>query len=313
MSDITAEQRCPRCGNSNRADSFTCSFCGKRLRVERIENIPFFKRYESEEWIKPYPFYTKIFLLFVNPSKAFWDINHKRSKSPGFLIILFNALLYGCMGLAISSHFKIVSIQGSPVVDPMSVFLINVQLFIAFFVFGFCFYAVFFLILVWFFIKGANYAVGFSKRLETRFGKEEKKKEQKRKEELSPFSIYKGGTLLQKQASHKYKMLLCSFAPFLIINAIKILIILVAFPTVPIDASIMYFDVSIYDAMFNSPVWAVLDIIDALTIAIWVPILMTIAIRELANSSTFRVLISSIIIGVIVSIFFYFSRPTLFG
>ncbi|MCK4779242.1 MAG: hypothetical protein KAT57_03600, partial [Candidatus Lokiarchaeota archaeon] len=61
------------------------------------------------------------------------------------------------------------------------------------------------------------------------------------------------------------------------------------------------------------PTWAILDIIDAITIAAWVPILMTLAIRELSNSSTTRVLIPTIIIGVIVAILFYFLRPTLFG
>ena len=34
-----AIQRCPRCGNENRADSFACSFCGVRLKIEKIETI----------------------------------------------------------------------------------------------------------------------------------------------------------------------------------------------------------------------------------------------------------------------------------
>ena len=93
----------------------------------------------------------------------------------------------------------------------------------------------------------------------------------------------------------------------------KILIILIAFPTVDVDISSSDFDDSVFNAMFRSPVWAVLDVIDALTIAIWVPILMTLAIRELGNTSTTRVLISSLAIGITVSIFFYFLRPTLFG
>ena len=53
--------------------------------------------------------------------------------------------------------------------------------------------------------------------------------------------------------------------------------------------------------------------IDALTIAIWVPILMTLSIRELSNSSTTRVLIPTLIIGVLVAIVYYFLRPTLLG
>ncbi len=166
-----ALQRCPRCGNENSGDSYACSFCGKRLRVERIENIPFFRRYEAEEWIKPYPWYLQIFYLFYNPSKSFWNINHKRSKAPGFLILVLNSLLWGLFGLAIFSHYKIVTIQGSEV-SSMSLYLVayNLSVFIAFFIFGFMFQLVFFTILVWLFSKGANYAVGFSERMQKRFG-----------------------------------------------------------------------------------------------------------------------------------------------
>ena len=306
-----AIQRCPRCGNEVPGDSYQCAFCGKRLRVEAIENIYFFRRYEAEEWVKPYPFYKKIALLFVNPPKAFWDINHKRSKAPGFLIILFCALLYGVMGLAIGSHYQIISVGGAPITS-LSVYLIpyNLTFFLSFFFFGFLYYFIFFLILVWLFTKGANYAVGFSERLETRFG--EGKKEYL-EEDMSPFSIYKGGILMQKQESHKTKMLLCAFAPFLLINTIEILIILVGLPTTEINVDYSSFDLSILDPVMDSPVWGVLYFIDAMVIAIWVPILMSIAIRELANSSTVRVFISSLVIGVLVAIFYYFARPTLFG
>ena len=61
--------------------------------IERIEKIRFFRRYEAE-WTAPYRWYMKIFYLFVNAPKAFHDINHKRSKAPGWLILLFCSLLY---------------------------------------------------------------------------------------------------------------------------------------------------------------------------------------------------------------------------
>lgn len=310
MSD--AFQRCPRCGNENRLDSYVCAFCGKRLRIERIENIAFFKRIEDEAWTKPLPWYMKIAYLFVRPNYAMWDINHRRKDAPGFLILLFNAILYGLMGLAFFSHFQITSISGYPI-SPLSVWLFsyNLSIFLAFFAFGLVFHFIYFAILVWLFSKGANYAVDFSERLEARFGADAEDKYSQK--EISPFSIYKGGTLLQKQKSNKFKMMMCAFTPFLLINTIKILIILVAFPTVQVDASYESFNLEMYNNMFDSPTWAILDVIDALTIAIWVPILMTLAIRELSNSSTYRVLISSLIIGTIVAIFFYFMRPTLFG
>ena len=293
-------QRCPRCGNENPADSFVCSFCGNRLKLEFIESLFLFRRIE-EIWISPLPWYMKIYYLFRDPPRAFHDINHKRSAAPGYLILLLNSLLWGLMGLAFISHF---------IFQPISTgFIFALSFFIVFFIFGLIFNFIFYTILTWLFIKGANYSVGFSERLETRFGGEKEVKEKYKKSEMSPFSIYKGGTLLQKQEAHKYKMLFCAYAPLLLINAIKILIILVAFPTVKIQTE---GDVSL-TKIFQSPIWAVLDVMDALTIAIWVPILMTLAIRDLSNSSTLRVLISSLIIGGIVAVIVYFLRPTLFG
>ncbi len=304
---VAAFQRCPRCGNENTADSYACNFCGIRLKTERIETIRFFRRYEAE-WTSPYPWFMKIFYLFVNPSKAFFDINHKRSKAPGWLILLFCSLLYGLMGLAFFSHFNFI---GIPWHHPL-LSLYNLSFFAAFFIFGFCFQLIFYVILIWLFSKGANYAVGFTDKLEKRFGGIKEQKEKYKETDVSPFSIYKGGTMLQIEGSYKFKMLLCAFTPFLIINAIKVLIVLAGFPPVNVS-DLSTFNEAILDNLFNSNTWAVLDIIDALTIAVWVPILMTLAIRELSNSSTTRVLIPTIIIGVAVAIIFYFLRPTIIG
>ncbi|MEE9378475.1 MAG: hypothetical protein V3V33_10620 [Candidatus Lokiarchaeia archaeon] len=305
---VAAFQRCPRCGNENNAESFACNFCGFRLKIERIEKFKLFRRYEME-WTAPYPWYMKIFYLFVNAPKAFHDINHKRSKSPGLLILLFSSLLYGLMGLAFLSHFNFASYSTfSP-----ELIIFNLSFFIAFFVFGFIFHLVYFALLIWLFTKGANYAVGFSDRLEKRFGAQKEQKEKYRATDISPFSIYKGGTMLQLEGSYKFQMMLCAFTPFLLINGIKILIVLFGFPTVDVDDLSVSEILNDMAQMFNAPTWAVLDIIDALTIATWVPILMTLAIRELSNSSTTRVLIPTLIIGVIVAILFYFLRPTLFG
>lgn len=302
---VAAFQRCPRCGNENTADSFACNFCGIRLKIERIETIRFFRRYEAE-WTEPYPWYMKIFYLFVNAPKAFHDINHKRSKAPGWLILLFSSLLYGLMGLAFFSHFNFLFMP------PFSFahFLYSLSFFASFFIFGFCFQLIFFWFLIWISSKGANYAVGFTDKLERRFGGVKEEKEKYKETDVSPFSIYKGGTILQLEGAYKFRMMLCAFTPFLLINAIKILIVLFGFPNADV---IFPFDPAVFDLMLNSNTWLILDIIDALTIAIWIPILMTLAIRELSNSSTTRVLIPTIIIGVLVAILFYFLRPTIFG
>ncbi|TKJ19071.1 MAG: hypothetical protein CEE43_16525 [Promethearchaeota archaeon Loki_b32] len=303
---VAAFQRCPRCGNENSAESFACNFCGFRLKIERIETIRFFRRYEAD-WTAPSPWYMKIFYLFVNAPKAFYDINHKRSKAPGWVILLFSSLLYGLMGLAFFSHFNFTEYS----TFSFELFMFNLSFFIAFFVFGFCFQLIYFAILIYLFTKGANYAVGFTDRLEKRFGTLKEQKEKYKASDVSPFSIYKGGTMLQLEGAYRFKMMLCAFTPFLLINAIKILIVLFGFPTVDVTGDT--FNEAVFDQIFSAPTWATLDIIDAITIAAWVPILMTLAIRELSNSSTTRVLIPTIIIGVIVAILFYFLRPTLFG
>jgi hypothetical protein len=294
--------RCPRCGNDSHLDSFVCAFCGKRLRIERIENFSIFKRIE-EDFTSPARWYVTILWLFTKPNRAFWSINHKRKKAPGFIILLFIALLYGLMGLAFISHVNIASIP------PLTFgrFFIDLAAFIAFFAFGFLFYLIFASILIWVFSKGANIAVDFSERLESRFGDKGDETEKYSESEMSVFSIYKGGTVHQQQAS-KFIMMLTAFAPYLLIIAIEALIILIAFPTIYIP-DIVSFE-SLNAPLFTTPVWTVLHLIEALTIAIWVPILISLSIRELSNSSTFRVLISSLIIGIIVAVLFYFLRPT---
>jgi len=303
MSTVGAN-RCPRCGNDNRNDSYVCAFCGKRLRVERIENFSIFKRIE-EDFTAPARWYVIILWLFTKPNRAFWSINHKRKKAPAYKIMLFNALLYGLIGLAFFSHINILTIP------PLSVnrFYINLAAYLAFFAFGFMFYLIFGLILIWIFSRGANVAVDFSERLEVRFGKEGEEKDKYSEAEMSPFSIYKGGTLHQQQAK-KYKMLLCAFAPYLLINTVKILIILIGIPNLTLLAMEIPDAIFLSAPYYASPVWTVLDLIDALTIGIWIPILISLAIRELSNSSTFRVLISSLAIGIIVAVIFYFLRPT---
>ncbi len=310
--------RCPRCGNTPPKDSYVCSFCGKRLRIEKIENFLFFKRYEAE-WSNPESFLTKFYLLIINPAKAFWDINHKRDSAPGFFIILFNSLIYGLFGLSLFSHFQIIDINGNPVnpYDVTILFGYFISVYMAFFAFGFIYYFLLLVVLSYFFIKGANYSIGFTERLEDRFGKKKDKDEKEKgklAEEASVFSIYKSGTLLQKQEANKYNMLFCAFTPLIITGLIKVLIILISLPTheisLPFDFSL---NSTIFDTIFQSPTWMALDIIDAIVLIIWIPMNMTIAIRELANSSTYRVYLSSVSIGIITAIIFFLLKPTILG
>jgi ribosomal protein L37E len=295
-------QRCPRCGNENRKDSYQCSFCGFRLREEKIEEFYLFKRIERE-FNAPFPWYIKIYYLLTNPALAFWDINHKRDKSPGFLIYVFSSILYGLIGAAFFSHYQISAIQDITEIGFTVQFFYGLSFFAAFLLFGFIYQLILFAFLIWIFGRGANLAVDFSERLESRFGELEEDTPKYRKAEMSPFSVYRGG-VLQQQASHKFKMLLAAFTPFLIINTIKIFVVLFGLPNIqlliPGDSPS-----TLFDEIFNHPVWLVLDILDFITVAIWVPILITVAIRELSNSSTYRVLISSLSVGIIIGFFLF--------
>ncbi len=301
-----ALQRCPRCGNENSGDSYACSFCGKRLRIERIEKIPFFKRIE-EDWYNPYPWYFKILYLIINPSRAFWDINHLRKKSPGLLIVLFSSLLYGLIGLILFSRFNFNS------VDIIFTSAYSLGFFIVFFLFGFIYQVLLFYFLIWIYTKGANYSVGFTQKLEKRFGIGKQKTETIEQTKLSPFSIYKGGTLLQKQEAFKSKMMLCAFTPLMVSNLIKLIIVAsIFFPKDPISLGSTDLD-AFFIKLMKEPLWSILDGLDAIILVAWVPILITISIRELSNSSTYRVLITSYLISIVVSIFIFFLRPSLFG
>ena len=303
MSTIsTAMQRCPRCGNENRGTNFACTFCGKRLRIESVEKLFIFRRIE-EEWAAPYSFFRKIYYLFVNSPRAFWDINHARKKSPGTKIFFLITLIYGFMGFALFSHFKIDVPNLHPLVNQLLPPWIG---FVSFFLFGLIYHYLFFRILIWLFTKGANYAVGYSERLESRFGKDKEDAEKYSEAHMSPFSIYKGGVLQQQQA-HKKKMMFCAFTPFMLIYLIEMIIIFIAFPG-NILMNEAGFEFLFGDAD-NKTVWAVLYALEALVIMLWLPTLMAIAIRELSNSSTFRLLIPSYIIGIAVAVLFYFFRP----
>ncbi|MFX1237718.1 MAG: zinc ribbon domain-containing protein [Promethearchaeota archaeon] len=292
-------QRCPKCGNENRATNYVCTFCGKRLRIEAIERIYFLKRIE-EEWAAPYPWYLKWLYLFTNSPRAFWDINHMRKKAPGNTIFWVIVLLYAFSWMVLFSHFQVPGYYAEA-----NLYWVPWMGFIAGFVFGMFYHFLFFQVLIWLFSKGANYAVDYSEKLESRFGKRKQEKIEAYDEaHMSPFSIYKGGVLQQQQA-HKRKMMLCAFIPFIIVYFLEIIIIAVALPY-----NIIMDDVGLAIVFKeNYGVWAVIYGIESLAIMLWVPALMAIAIRELSNSSTYRVVISSYIVGALIAVFYFFLRP----
>ncbi|MFX1275529.1 MAG: hypothetical protein ACFFBP_19140 [Promethearchaeota archaeon] len=300
ITSVRAIQRCPRCGNENKAANFQCTFCGKRLRIEGIERVFIWRRIE-DEWAAPYPWYRKLYYLFINSPRAFWDINHQRKKAPSKIIFFTISIVYAFVWMTLFLHLKIPD------------FPLNINSFVApliglltGFLFGIIYHFLLFEILIWLFTKGANYAVDYSAKLESRFGKKSREQFEKYDEaHMSPFSIYKGGVLQQKYA-YKNKMMFCAFIPFIITYIIEIIVISIAFGTMEFDLN----DIGLRTLFqFHAPVWVVIYTIEALTIMLWIPSLMAIAIRELSNSSTYRVVLSSYIVAIIVAIFYFFLRP----
>ncbi len=293
-------QRCPRCGNENKAANYQCTFCGKRLRIEAVERIYIWRRIE-DEWVAPYPWYRKLYYLLVNSPRAFWDINHKRKKAPGTQIFFIIAIFYAFVWMTLFFH---VSIPG--VIPIQNLLLVPWIGFFMGLIFGLMYHFLFFQVLIWLFTKGANYAVDYSAKLELRFGKMKKEEIEKYDEaQMSPFSIYKGGVLQQQQAK-KNKMMLCAFIPFIITYLIEIIIISIAFTNISFELNEMGLQ-NLFKS--HAPVWVAIYTIEALTILLWIPSLMAIAIRELSNSSTYRVLISSYVVAIVVVIFYFFLRP----
>ena len=83
-----------------------------------------------------------------------------------------------------------------------------------------------------------------------------------------------------------------------------ILSAIIAWVGLPLVPTTGYLDITEanLEEFFNSPVWGIIDWVYVVFIIGWVPILMAIALRDIANSSTIRVYLSSVIISVILCV-----------
>lgn len=238
----------------------------------------------------------------MDPSRAFWDISHYKEDIGSFKIYFLSALLFGLFGLASFSHIPLGSSGGI-----WGSFYQGLAVFIMFFLFGFIYYALFYFISIKLFSFGANQSINLSKQLELRYGsRKQEEEEEKTQSQKMAAGIYISGIpeyLLRK--SKKTPIMLYAFAPMLIALGLSVIIAWVGLPQVigPVSAEAL-------NSFFISPVWGIIDWIQVIFMIGWVPILMAIALRDVANSSTLRVYISSVIVSVILCWIFYFVRPT---
>ncbi len=309
--------RCPHCGNDNHPEEFVCTFCGTRLRLEPLEKVKIFRRIE-EKWTDTKTetkTLKKIFLVLKDPSRAFWMISKNPNKSGFWLIVLFNAMLFGLLSSAILWHTTID--RWSNVTMSFTTFywrwIMDFQVWLSFFIFGFIYYMILFLTWIYIYTLGANFAIGLNEIMKKR-QTEEKSKDSELKSDI-------GGTYPSLVKKKKLKMpyiLGYALAPTLVVNALAFLLVAIFLPIVNISDTRIYNDsgsfedlATLYAAMFNSPVWAIIDFLNIVMMLGWLPITISIAIRDVAKTETLRVLIASIVVSILLAYVFFFLRPTL--
>lgn len=302
--------RCPKCGNDVSKNDFVCIYCGGRLREERIESIPIFRRIE-EEWIKPEGKLKRMLMVVAKPNRAFWDIMHFRQKIGGNIVFLLTCIAFGMFGWAIFIHVDVPPLSPDPFLNFFLQFVQEFPIFLGFFLFGLIYYSIYF----WFANKlykwGANYSIGLSRQLKLRYGEGKKKKDSQYEEE----KVEK--TRAQKEAEGEYTLELPSYIkseksrttnimklaymPVAVGLFICSIILLIGLPDVIDPADPL---------LWNSTVWGIIDWVQVIVWIGWVPITMSIALRDIANASTQNVYISCLLISLLLAFITFMLRPT---
>jgi hypothetical protein len=326
--------RCPHCGNESDLEEYICSNCQYRLKFEDIEKIPFFRRPEGVTWYKAENFFKRIVKVIVKPSIAFFNINHKKKDAGPLMIKLLNGLIIGLMALVVAVHTQINLYQGYALTTSTYWVAIvqDLPVFLVFSVFGFLFYSVIFWFYNFMFSIGANFSVQLDDILSIRYnvqvkkntlmdilsGKMLRKKVIEKTQQITAESLKSKEFLTKISQTGKYSMMGYAYAPILIINLISVVILLVALPSITINNTLDYPYDGGYSTLtqdmaviFESPAWAIVDFLQIVAIAVWVPVTMSIAMREIGNTNTTKLLIGNVIIGILCAYMLFFIRPTL--
>ncbi|TFG18482.1 MAG: hypothetical protein EU530_09235 [Promethearchaeota archaeon] len=300
--------RCVKCGNEVNKEDFVCIYCNARLREEKIEKISYFRRVTDEKWVSPEKGWRRFLLVFTNPSRAFWDIVRYREKIGSWVkVLLLSAVIYGFYGLAIFIHLRTGGIVGQFYLRLLN----GLSAYFMFFIFGFLYCFLVYMISIQLFSIGANFSIGLKSQLQLRYGKRKEKKEDEQKSTtmLEAEGIYPTAlpSHLTAQKSKKIAIMLWGFAPMLLAYAVSTILLFVFLPVEDVSSPITVAD---FADITNSLVWGVTDWIQVIVLIGWVPITMTIAIRELVNASTFRVYLSCLIVAILLGFLLYFFRPS---
>jgi hypothetical protein len=112
-----------------------------------------------------------------------------------------------------------------------------------------------------------------------------------------------------KKKSHSLKAMFYAFFPSIVGNAVSLLVLLIALPTVP------YVQTNVFDSltpMFQSPAWEFVDIVNLVIYAGWIPLLAALCIRSLHDISTTKSIVFCSFVGIIVGLLLIITRGTFF-
>jgi hypothetical protein len=311
--------RCSSCGAESDLEEYVCSNCGYHIKNERIESIPFlsyvFKRPDKKKWYKPDRRIIRIAKTIYNPAWAFHDIN-KKKNSGTFLILLLNAFFFGLWGVAILIHVDVIGMA------PLSKALYGLAIFLTLFIFSFIYFYIIFWLYDLSFSLASNFSVQLDGILGIRFNIQTKKGSLKElmsgkkriQSKITEETIKLEGAKQKKplkkiKQTGKYKIMRYAYTPTIIINLLGFILLLIGLRTVNVTTSGDL--TSSLAPLFSSAVWTIIYLLEAFTILIWIPILVTLALREIGNTSTTKLLIGNIVIGAILCFLLFLLRPAI--
>lgn len=212
------------------------------------------------------------------------------------MVILLNAILLGLQALAFMTHINIVGWGNASVgfQAEMALFLpINLGVFTCFFIVGFLYYLLFFLVVNFIYGKGANYAG------------------------------YAGGKDVKS-----FPIVMYAMAPTLLVGVINVLVTLVAVPTYDVtipgrSGSQILIDGQLFTDVLRGmfvgssgeprPVWVAIEVLNIVVYLTWIPVLVTIGLREVFEVSTARMYLSAMVCSIIIVAVFFATRVTITG
>ncbi|MHA1793022.1 MAG: hypothetical protein ACTSVI_10290 [Promethearchaeota archaeon] len=210
-------------------------------------------------------------LILINPAKAFWDIVHKPSGKGGGIIFLWNILIYGLVGVALTGKLNFTYSPSLALVA-----LIGFANYLIFMVYGVIYFGMMWMFIIFAHTIGARFMLNVSPKM-------------------------------GKQTGVMY----WAFFPSIFSTAIYVLIIAIGIVPVDIPSPSYNLATQLPNFLWNNRVtFMVADIFQIAFYFGYLSILLTFAYRELYNASTLKAFISTVITGIACAVIFIYTRST---